>query len=65
MSSITISLPEDHISKLKKIAIDFGVTPEELVRVSIEEIINKPEEIFQETMKYVLSKNKELYRRLS
>lgn len=65
MTSITISLSDDRISKLKKIADNFGITPEDLVRAGIEDLINRPEESFQQTMNYVLLKNHELYNRLS
>jgi len=32
MSNITISLPEDRMSKLREMASGLGTTPEELVR---------------------------------
>ncbi len=41
------------------------VAPEELVRVSIEEFLARPEEEFQQALEYVLHKNVELYRRLA
>jgi predicted transcriptional regulator len=65
MTAITISLPDDQIRKLKEIASRFRVTPEELVRVSIEELIARPEEDFQHALDYVLNKNAEIYRRLA
>jgi len=65
MASITISLPDNRVAKLKKIAHNFGVTPEDLVGMGIEEFLNRPEESFQQAMNYVLLKNKELYERLS
>ncbi|MDQ7029183.1 MAG: hypothetical protein Q9O62_05080 [Ardenticatenia bacterium] len=39
--------------------------PEELLRVSLEELLSRPDEAFQEAMAYVLTKNAELYRRLA
>jgi hypothetical protein len=38
MTTITIALPDDRLLKLKEMATRFGVAPEELVRVSIEEL---------------------------
>ncbi|MBM2849174.1 MAG: hypothetical protein HW418_2116 [Anaerolineales bacterium] len=65
MTTITISLPDDRLQKLKEIATRFSVAPEELVRVSIEELLTRPEEDFRRALEYVLSKNAELYRRLA
>jgi predicted DNA-binding protein len=64
MSDITISLPEDRMSKLKQIAAGLGTTPEELVRASVEDLLGRPED-FQRAVDYVLKKNEELYRRLA
>jgi hypothetical protein len=65
MSTITITLPGDGLLKLKERAAYFSVSPEDLVRVSIEELLTRPEEAFQQTADYVLQKNAELYRRLA
>jgi hypothetical protein len=44
-----------------------NATREELVRLSIEEILALPEETFREAVQYVLKKNRELhlYQRLA
>jgi hypothetical protein len=65
MTTITITLPNDRLLKLKERATRFSVSPEELVRVSIEELLSRPDEAFQRAMNYVLKKNAELYRRLA
>jgi len=39
--------------------------PEELLRVSVEELIARPQADFQKALGYVLEKNKELYKRLA
>ena len=64
MTTITISLPDDRLQKLKEIAMRLNIVPEELVRISIEELLTRPEEEFQRVLEYVLNKNAELYRRL-
>ena len=64
MSNITISLPEDRMSKLEEMASGLGTTPEELVRASVEDLLGRPKE-FQEAADYVLKKKEELYRRLA
>jgi predicted transcriptional regulator len=65
MDAITISLSDDELAKLREMAKRHGVTPEELARVSIEELLTRPEEEFQSAVDLVLKKNAELYRRLA
>jgi metal-responsive CopG/Arc/MetJ family transcriptional regulator len=65
MTRITISLPADRLRKLEEIATRFHVSAEELVRVSVEELLAKPKDEFQSVVDYVLKKNAELYRRLA
>ncbi len=65
MTTITITLQEDRLLKLKEIANRFNVSPEELVQVSIEELLTRPNDVFQRAVDYVLKKNAELYRRLA
>jgi predicted transcriptional regulator len=65
MTNLTITIPEDRLQKLKELAARFRVTPEELVQMSLEEILARPEESFQQAVNYVLKKNAELYRRLA
>jgi hypothetical protein len=64
MNTITITLPDDRLLKLRETATHFNISPEELVQVSIEELLTRPEEAFQRAVDYVLKKNAELYRRL-
>ena len=65
MDAITISLSDDDLAKLREMASRHGITPEELARVSIEELLTRPEEEFQRAVDFVLKKNAELYRRLA
>lgn len=62
--TIRVTLPDDRLLRLKEIATQFGVSLEELVRVSIEELVSRPEEEFERALNFVLQKNAELYRRL-
>lgn len=64
MSDITISLSTDRLSKLKEMASGLGTTPEELVRASVQNLLECPEE-FQKAVDYVLKKNEDLYRKLA
>jgi hypothetical protein len=65
MTTITVSLPEERLQRLKEVALRFHVPPEELVRVSIEDLLARPEEEFQRVVEYILHKNAELYRLLA
>jgi antitoxin FitA len=65
MSTLTIDLPEDQLQKFGDIARRFQIAPAELVRVSIEELLSRPEEGFRDATDYVLKKNAELYNRLA
>jgi len=65
MSAITINLSEERMRQLREVAARLGVSPEDLARVSIEELLAKPDEKFEEAARHVLEKNAELYRRLA
>jgi antitoxin FitA len=65
MTNLTITLPEDRMAKLRELAAVLGTSPEELVRVSIEDLLGRPEEDFRKAAEYILRKNADLYRRLA
>lgn len=65
MTSITIAVTDDLMVKLKNLAKQHNVAPEDLVRASVEELVASPEESFQEALDYILQKNETLYQRLS
>ncbi len=65
MVTITVTLSEDRLQRLEDLAKQFRVAPEELLRVSVEELIARPQADFQKALEYVLEKNKELYKRLA
>jgi hypothetical protein len=65
MTDITLSFPEDRLAKLREMAAAYGISAEELVRASIDQLLGGPEEEFKRVADYVLNKNKELYRRLA
>jgi hypothetical protein len=44
MSTLTIALSEERLQKLEEIAWRFQIAPEEMVRVSIEELLSLPED---------------------
>jgi len=65
MTAITVPLPEEHLERLKAIAQDAGVSPEELASARLEEWLSRPREDFAQAARYVFQKNAELYRRLA
>ena len=65
MTSITITLSEDQLVKLREIAARLNITVEDLARVGIEELLSRPDEAFEHAAEYVLQKNSDLYRRLA
>lgn len=65
METLTITLPEPVFRKLKQLAQEANVAPEELVRASVEEWLQVPKDDFARAARYVLQKNAELYRRLA
>ena len=65
MSTLIITLSEDRLAKLEEIAQRFNIKPEDLARVSIEELLTRPEESFHQAAEYILQKNADLYRRLA
>jgi hypothetical protein len=65
MDTITISLPNDRLRALRKLSHQLNVSPEELIRLSVEELLTRPQENFREAAEYILEKNSDLYRRLA
>lgn len=65
MTNITISISDDRKQLLREKASRFQVAPEELVRVSLEDLLTRPEADFTRALEYVLQNNAELYRRLA
>jgi predicted transcriptional regulator len=65
MTKITIQLPDEDLRRLQEVAARFQVTPEELARLGIEELLSRPDEAFRQAVQHTLQKNSELYRRLA
>ncbi|NOZ57857.1 MAG: DNA-binding protein [Calditrichaeota bacterium] len=65
MATLRVTLSEEKWIQLKEKADRYHVTPEELFRVTLEELLTLPDEAFRQAVDYVLTKNAELYRRLA
>jgi len=65
MVTVTVTLSEDRFQKLQGLAKQFNIPIEQLLRVSFEELVARPQEDFQKALEYVLETYKELYKRLA
>jgi hypothetical protein len=65
MRTLEVTLSDNTASKLEETARRLGLSPEELVKVSLEEKMARLDEAFLEAARYVLDKNTELYERLA
>ena len=65
MSTLSIELTEERMQNLRAAALRLGVAPEDLVRVSIDDLLSRPDEEFLTKAEYLLQKNAVLYRRLA
>jgi antitoxin FitA len=65
INTIIINLSNEEFSKLAEKAARLGLSVEELVRTSVEELITRPDAAFERAADYILKKNAELYERLS
>ncbi|MEA1929185.1 MAG: DNA-binding protein [Candidatus Auribacterota bacterium] len=65
MTTITVQLEETKAQALREKADRYGLNPEQFLTASLEDLIGQPDNDFDEAARRVLSKNKELYRRLS
>ena len=65
MARITVEIEDSKAALLREKAEKFGLLPDQFVIASIEDLIAQPEPDFKAAMHRVLSKNKELYKRLA
>ena len=65
MTTITVQLDDSKIVLLREKAQKYGLRLDQFVAASIEDLITQPEPEFDEAVRRVLSKNKELYERLA
>ncbi|MDF5712950.1 MAG: DNA-binding protein [Rhizonema sp. NSF051] len=65
MAVITINITEQQLQKLQELAQKLGISTEELLSASLEDLLNSPKKDFKDAASYVLRKNAELYHRLA
>lgn len=65
MTRITVQLDDTKANLLREKAEKFGLSPNQFVVASIEDLLAQPEPEFDIAAQKVLAKNKELYKRLA
>jgi len=66
MQTVMVSFSEGKMAEVKQAAQKLGLTPEELLKASVEEKLQVlMDSRFEEAAAFVLKKNAELYRRLA
>jgi hypothetical protein len=65
MAAITINITEQQLQKLQSLAQKLGMSTEELLSASVEDLLNSHQNEFNQAASYVLQKNAELYQRLA
>lgn len=63
--SITVELSEDQTKRLDERARELGVDARELAKAAVTDLLSRPADDFDRAARFVLEKNRELYRRLS
>lgn len=64
MSPIKITIPDERLQQLQNLAARLNLSLEELVLMSVDQLLSQSEVSFNDAIAYVLQKNAELYRRL-
>jgi len=62
---IFLSLDDEQSTRLEELARDLGVDASELAKAAVNDLLTRPADDFDRAAKFVLEKNRELYRRLS
>lgn len=65
MSTFSVTLEHDRATKLEQIAKSLGITVEDIIQLSIDDLISQSDHSFTDALNYIIEKNKELYKRLA
>ena len=63
--SISLELDDEQSARLEERARELGVDARELAKAAVNDLLTRPADEFDRAAKFVLEKNRELYRRLS
>jgi hypothetical protein len=62
---LAIELPATQADKLRAEAERLGLAPEELARAALSDLLSTPDSEFQNVVRRIVTKNKDLYKRLA
>ena len=65
MTTMTLQIDDAKADALRQKARRVGLEPEQLLTASVDDLIGQPDSDFDEAANRILSKNRELYRRLA
>lgn len=65
MATITVEIEDSKAALLIKKSERFGLSLEQFISASIEDLISQPDPQLEDAMRRVISKNKELFKRLA
>ena len=65
MTTMTLQLDDAKAQVLREKAQRLGLEPEQLLTASLDDLIAQPDADFDQAVRRVLAKNRELYRRLA
>ena len=65
MTTVTIPVSDDRFERLRSLAQQAGISPEEFLKRRVEFLLDQPDEEFKAITERILEKNSELYRRLA
>jgi hypothetical protein len=65
MTTVTIPVSDGRFERLRSLAQQAGVSPEEFLKRRVEFLLDQPDEEFKAITEIILEKNRELYRRLA
>jgi len=63
--SIVVQLDDEQSRRLEQLARELGVDARELAKAAVDDLLSRPADDFDRAARFVLEKNRELYRRLS
>jgi antitoxin component of RelBE/YafQ-DinJ toxin-antitoxin module len=65
MKSVSINIDDKKLDDLQKKADQLGLSIQQLLDATVDDLLSKPDEEFENAMRYILKKNSQLYKRLS
>lgn len=63
--SVSLQLDDEESARLQERARELGVDARELAKAAVNDLLSRPADDFDRAARFVLDKNRELYRRLS